>query len=295
MLNYLLTISDTNWKIADSYTISRKLAKIFMDELQFHLHQHIYLSINEANQLYKYYSNFLNKNSERQLHYFAQRIKNAIQMIVKSRTRLSILDCGCGFGTEALMFAVLGAKVLGVDLNSERLDVARKRVKYYEEHFLTNLEVTFKLCNIFRYKSEWENSFDIIYAKEFISHAYSVSKFIEFARAYLKNGGYLIVNDTNPLNFISSYMAWKDHRRGLFKYAKDPETGEYIPYAVERLFSPYALKKLLLNNGFQAPYINFYGILGPAVALPLISLIEKHVKLSILPIYEIMAVKSHME
>lgn len=189
------------------------------------------------------------------------------------------------------MFAVLGAKVLGVDLRSERLSIAKKRVKYYEDHFLISLDVTFRPCNILRYKIEWENSFDIVYAKEFISHVHPVFKFIEHARAYLKNGGFLIISDTNPLNPVSSYRAWKAHRRGLYEHVKDPETGEDVPCAIERLITPYALKKLLLNNGFQVVSTNFYVYPVPTVALPVISIIEEYVKLPIPLVYEVIAVK----
>ncbi|MEM2505871.1 MAG: hypothetical protein QXF61_02365 [Nitrososphaeria archaeon] len=110
----------------DSYAISFELAKIFMNELKFHLCNQKYLSKDELSQLYQYYKKFLNKNLKRQLHYFAQRIKKVVELLVKSKTQLSILDCGCGFGTETLIFALLGAKVLGVDLNAKRLNVAKK-------------------------------------------------------------------------------------------------------------------------------------------------------------------------
>jgi 2-polyprenyl-3-methyl-5-hydroxy-6-metoxy-1,4-benzoquinol methylase len=78
----------------------------------------------------------LGKNPLRHSHYFAQRIKNVVKLLLCSAMharRMRILDCGCGFGTESLIFALLGGKVLGVDLNVERLDIAKKRINYYKK------------------------------------------------------------------------------------------------------------------------------------------------------------------
>jgi len=111
------------------------------------------------------------------------------------------------------------------------------------------LDVDFKLCNIL--KCKFNDAFDIVYAKEFISHVHPISKFVEAAQKIIRDGGYLIISDTNPLNPLSSYRAWKEHRRGLYKYVKDPETGEYVPYAIERLVSRTFLGKSFQITAFK--------------------------------------------
>jgi len=282
----IITSNDFN-----AYGVAKRLFEVVRAELLFHTRSTKYLSKRETALLYEYYYDMISKNSLRQAHYFAQRIKNVVKLLLQSRIyaqQLHVLDCGCGFGTESIIFALLGGKVLGIDLNAERLHIAKKRVSYYEE-LHTGLDIDFKLCNILRYKCV--DAFDIVYAKEFISHVHPISKFIRVVRNCLRKGGYLFIHDTNPLNPWSSYKAWKEHRHSLYKFVKDPETGRDIPYAVERLVSPFALKNMLSANGFQVIEINFYVWPGPSILLPIISFVETSLKIPITPLYEIVAIK----
>lgn len=272
----------------DPYVIARKLFEVVRAELLLHKNSAEYLSRDEAALLLRYYGNTLRKNPARQSHYFAQRIKNVVKLLLYGK-QPRILDCGCGFGTESLIFALLGGKVLGVDLNSERLGVAKKRIDYYRK-LNPQLQIDFKLCNILKYKCS--DAFDIVYAKEFISHVHPVPKFIEFAHKCLKDGGYLILHDTNPLNPLSRYRAWKEHRCGLYKFVKDPETGENVTYAVERLVSTFTLKQLLSTSGFRVVGVNFYVWPGPNLLLPIISFIEAKLKIPVTSLYEIIAMKT---
>jgi SAM-dependent methyltransferase len=276
---------------SDAYSVARRLFEVVRTELLFHIHSTKYLSRSETALLYKYYHNMLSKNPLRQAHYFAQRIKNVVKLLLQNRIRaqqLRILDCGCGFGTESIIFALLGGKVLGIDLNAERFYIAKKRVNYYKELY-PRLEVDFKLCNILEYKCI--DTFDVVYAKEFISHVHPISGFLRIARNCLRKRGYLFIHDTNPLNPWSSYKAWKEHKHGLYRFVKDPETGKNILYAVERLVSPFTLKNLLSANGFQVVEVNFYVWPGPNLLLPLISLAEARLKIPVTPLYEIIAIK----
>jgi len=120
----------------NAYGVARRLFEVVRAELLFHIRSTKYLSKRETALLYKYYHDMIGKNSLRQAHYFAQRIKNVVKLLLQSRIyaqQLHVLDCGCGFGTESIIFALLGGKVLGIDLNAERLHIAKKRVSYYEE------------------------------------------------------------------------------------------------------------------------------------------------------------------
>lgn len=274
----------------DPYVVAKRLFKIVRSELLFHISSTGYLSREERASLYRYYCRMLRKNPLRESHYFAQRIKNVVKVLLyNNEQEISILDSGCGFGTESLVFALLGGKVLGIDLNPERLAVAMKRVTYYKK-LNPKLKVTFKLCNILKYKCK--STFNVIYAKEFISHVHPVSKFIEFAWKCLKPGGYLVIHDTNPLNPYCSYKAWRAHKHSLYKFVKDPETGENIMYAVERLVPSFILKRLLRANNFKILSINYYGWIGPNLFLPLINSIETKLKVPITPLYEIVSMKS---
>ena len=46
--------------------------------------------------------------------------------------RPRILDLGCGMGTQSLLFAMLGAEVVGVDLDGNALEILGARMAFYE-------------------------------------------------------------------------------------------------------------------------------------------------------------------
>jgi SAM-dependent methyltransferase len=61
---------------------------------------------------------------------------------------------GCGTGTQSLLFALLGADVIGVDLDEEALNILNKRKAFYEDRSGRKL-------NLRMYKA---NSLDVNYA-----------------------------------------------------------------------------------------------------------------------------------
>lgn len=60
-----------------------------------------------------------------------------------------ILDLGCGTGTQGLLFALLGAEVIGMDMDDLALSTFRKRVTHYERLAGRKLNVTLLNANVF--------------------------------------------------------------------------------------------------------------------------------------------------
>ena len=83
---------------------------------------------------------------------------------------VKILEIGAGCGTEAIWFAMQGAKVLSIDINQDRIFVANSRKKVIEEIIESKLDVEFKYCSIFDLKNEYHNGFDIIWMEQAFHH-----------------------------------------------------------------------------------------------------------------------------
>ena len=174
-------------------------------------------------------------------------------------------------------------------MSTERINVASKRLNYYKDRYANELDVSFKNINILDY--ECDDLFDIVHAKEFITHMYSISKFVKFAEKALKSNGHLIVTDANPLNPVVYYKAWKAHKDRLYTVVTDPKTRKDVPYAVERLIPPFYLKSLLRQNNFK-PISEFYGFPPISSNLALvIKLFEDKASLPFLALYEVVAMK----
>ena len=148
----------------NNYTLAYQLFEIIFNEIKFHENSTKYLTRKEFKALCRYYSTWMTSRNKYYGHYFAQRIKNSVQLIMElDSAQPNVLDCGCGFGSESIAFGLLGAKVFGVDLSTERINVASKRLTYYEDRCADELDVSFKNMNILDY--EYSEIFDMVYAK----------------------------------------------------------------------------------------------------------------------------------
>jgi len=94
--------------------------------------------------------------------------------------RKKVLDAGCGSGIYSNLLAKKGAKVSGLELSKEMLDIAKDYCKYYKIDFKQG-----SIDNI-PYKN---NSFDIILSSLVIHYLKNPEKaFKEFNRVLKKNG-----------------------------------------------------------------------------------------------------------
>lgn len=257
------TLFDITRKETDAYSMAYRIFEVLLEELRFHAFSRSYLTVHDFELLAQYYSSWMRASNAPYLGYcFAQRLKNSVRYINKHGDEMPrVLDCGCGLGSESIACALIGAKVVGIDLDKERLSVAKKRLDYYKNRFGINLDLDFVCKEILKY--EPDDKFDILYAKEFISHVWSLPTFLSFARKVLKERGHLIVTDANLFNPYVAFKAYLDHRAHLFTAVHDPETGKKVPYAIERLFSPRYVAKVFTQNGFRPTFMTTFGYSPP--------------------------------
>lgn len=109
-----------------------------------------------------------------------------------------VLDIGCGTGRLALKAALKGAKVKGIDINSQMLEIARKRC---DELNLAE-KVDFVEMGVAELNSESDSSFDVVVSTLCFSE---LSDFeIDYAlieiRRILKQDGLLLIADENKSN-----------------------------------------------------------------------------------------------
>jgi SAM-dependent methyltransferase len=69
-----------------------------------------------------------------------------------------VLDAGCGCGTDSILFAALGARVVAVNLSAEELGVAERRVRFYEKTWGRRLNITLVRSDLNHYAPDEELS-----------------------------------------------------------------------------------------------------------------------------------------
>jgi len=120
-----------------------------------------------------------------------------------------VLDVGCGFGLDSIHLCISGAKVIGMDVDSEKLDVFKIILNRLTPP-LDNIEV--RLGDAV--DVDFQEQFDIVVCNEMISHVKDLDLFLYKMYKTLKRGGLFYIHDNNnEFSFYKRYqrrMIWKN-------------------------------------------------------------------------------------
>lgn len=101
-------------------------------------------------------------------NYFKQHyIKNfstASDFLLKAQHKTTVLDLGCGLGTQSLFFALMGAKVIALDLDECALSILQKRVKFYEQCFGRKFDISIHCANALTFDYSRFPSIDAVFS-----------------------------------------------------------------------------------------------------------------------------------
>ena len=180
---------------------------------------------------------------------------------IGARRRPRVLDAGSGFGTYAMLYAAVGAEVVGADLRPDRLDAAERRLRWYEQKTGEKLAVSYERADLTR---PWTRDYDLVWVYNALSHIDPLEDFMREVRTHLRPGGVLVIGDING--------ALAEHQQRLAGLRTEVHQeyvapdGERHKYAVERTFSPDEMREVMTAGGLQVRHHElFWGGLG---ALP---------------------------
>ena len=236
----------------------RKRACVFFDILREELEScETFLAPEEVQLLRGYYSKLRSvpqPRLENMRAWYARRVMNLVGSI---RPGTRVLDAGCGLGSECILAAMLGGVVQGVDLRPDRLAAARKRAEFYQRWVGVPLQAQFLGASVF----DLSDGFDVIHAQEAITHIEPWDRFVLWSHEALSGGGRLIISDHNALNpwsVISSKVVQR-RKGGAYVTRINPNTGEKVSYAQERLVNIILLMRRLQGVGFTVEKLDMYG------------------------------------
>ncbi|MFQ6043087.1 MAG: corrinoid protein-associated methyltransferase CpaM [Candidatus Poribacteria bacterium] len=118
-----------------------------------------------------------------------------------------ILDIGCGTGALTLRAAKLGAKVKGIDVNPQMLEIAQARINQ------ANLEQNIELCEmgVAELGSEESDSYDVLMSGLCFSELTEdeLTYTLKELKRILKPGGILLVADeVSPKSLSKRMLNW---------------------------------------------------------------------------------------
>lgn len=181
---------------------------------------------------------------------------------------LTVLDVGCGAGTQCLLYAELGHRVFGVDINEPLIEIARKRAE------AANVPAAFQLGSAAALPFK-DPSFDVCLLNELLEHVPEWRRCLDEAVRVLKPGGILYVSTTNflcplqqefELPLYSWYPAFIKRRCEKLARTTKPEWANYATYPAVNWFSYWSLKKYLGSRGMRCRPVRPDGRGDPAAA-----------------------------
>jgi len=228
---------------------------------------HLYKMLKPENRLVfsKYYYNYVDSFDEFLCYVTTQRLLELHDKL-ENRRNLNILDVGAGTGSESIFMALHGHKILGIDINRERLSVAKERKKIAEDYWNRKLLCEFKEENLLDHNPE--ELYDLIWMEETFHHLEPRGKVVPKLYELLNENGCIIMaeaNGYNPLNQLKFFI-----KRGLKTVTvkeihSDKET-KRIFYGNERILSARRLSNLMKNAGFSDTSYRYFRIFPAVIA-----------------------------
>lgn len=180
----------------------------------------------------------------------------------------SVLEIGCGIGTDLTRFARGGARVTGIDLAQTAIDLAAANLRLAGVADGADLRVADGEALPFA-----DASFDVVYAHGVLQYAAAPERIIAEAHRVLKPGGrgiFMVYNRVSWLNALSKVM------KVALEHEDAPVLRKYSISEFRTLLGPFASVEIVperfpvksrLHGGWKGAAFNL-GFVGTFNALP---------------------------
>jgi predicted TPR repeat methyltransferase len=127
-----------------------------------------------------------------------ERIVEVLKSMIGGRQNLSILDIGCGSGLAGVALKPLAARMIGVDLSPEMLELARKR----------NIYDKLEVAEITEWMENSKDQFDVVTCCDCLIYFGDLRRVVSAAGKRLKEGGVFVFStergDVNPFKLTDT-------------------------------------------------------------------------------------------
>jgi SAM-dependent methyltransferase len=148
-----------------------------------------------------------------------------VQTLLSSAEQL-VLDAGCGYGADSLLFAATGAKVMAVDLSADNIEIAQKRKRYYEQALDRPLDVTFLTADLNDYTPD-SNEISVTWLSSVLAIVKNQDTFLARIYKATRAGGRIMIVDYNLWN---PHFLWTEWRRRRRAFERSPEFSRNANY-----------------------------------------------------------------
>ena len=202
----------------------------------------------------RYYAGYRKHFGPYARHYYEDQTREVCALISQSLAP-RLLEVGCGCGTEAIWFALLGARTVAIDINTKRLAVARARQAFVEKAIGRSLVLEFRHQSLFDIGGS--EMFDVIWMEQVFHHLEPRVEVYSAVSRLLTPGGSVVISEANGWNpFLQAVVFCK---RGLKTIVdrRSPKGGRVL-YGNERITIPSVLARGFRASGVERQSVRYF-------------------------------------
>jgi len=196
-----------------------------------------FLSIEEKKVLKEYYKEAgLLRGWRRSFfrHHFARTFTKAANYLLDETSSPYIIDLGCGFGTQSLCFAIMGAHVLAIDMDETALEIFLKRKKFYESLLNRPLHIELHHCNIFDFDFSNKKPITGIYSMFAFNMMQPSERLIAILSKYSQSRCRLAILDGNNQSWLSRFIPTRRRENCLSPFELEQQLSKHFFMVVDQ-------------------------------------------------------------
>jgi SAM-dependent methyltransferase len=130
-------------------------------------------------------------------------------LLMNDEKKPLILDLGCGTGTQSLLCALLGAKVVALDMDSLALEIVRRRTGFYEEHAGRALDISILQSDAFEADYASVAPIDGLYSLFAFNMMQPSSRLLDCLLPHLAPAARMAILDGNNRSWMARLLPWR--------------------------------------------------------------------------------------
>jgi len=214
---------------------------------------------------------------------------------ILEQTDPMVLDAGSGYGSDSMLFASLGARVLAVNVSEAELTLAQKRQTYFEKFSGRRFDITYIQADLNTFTPPMAN-FSLTWLSSVLAIILDQDAFIQKIFHATRPGGQIIITDYNLLHPPFFMAEWLRRRKAMKSCPAFAREADYLSMVRRKgrkgarffpgnngvffddvqFFTPYSLRKVLKEVGFMGVHLQFSGFL-PIPLFPIRTLCQEFI------------------
>ncbi|MRS11729.1 MAG: class I SAM-dependent methyltransferase [Actinobacteria bacterium] len=164
----------------------------------------------------------------------------------------TVLDVGCGFGSDSLLLSLLGCKVTGVDGSEAMAKVAAHRHEMWRPFLGEGVpRATFLFGRLEDLDALVPGSFDGAFTSECLHHCEPVENALLAIRSLVRDGARVLVLESNGRCLANTVMLKRLRQQGGKRRVLGIVDGRYRLYGNENIRGPRMWRRLFRDCGFR--------------------------------------------